>query len=74
MNEIVNKWLLAGDKFMPEMHFKHPGFTHSPCEPFTKNTERIKKFKETGDANNIFIKSLIRLVFNMTWLIEILKI
>ena len=39
--EIVNKFLLAGNKFMPEMHFKQPGFTYSVCGPFTKNKERI---------------------------------
>ena len=48
MNEIGNKFLLAGDKFMPEMHIKQPGFTYSACEPFTKKKERIQKFKETG--------------------------
>ena len=37
MNKIVNKFLLAGDKFMPEMHLKQPGFTYSVCGPFTKN-------------------------------------
>ena len=50
MNEIVNKFLLAGDKFMPEMHFKQPGFTYSACRPFTKNREKIQKFKEAGDT------------------------
>ena len=40
-NEIVNKFLLAVDKFMPEMHLKQPGFTYSACGPFTKNKERI---------------------------------
>ena len=44
MNEIVNKILLVGDKFMPEMHLKQPGFTYSACGLFTKNKERIKKF------------------------------
>ena len=74
MNEIVNKFLLAGDKFMPEMHLKQPGFTYSACGPFTKNKERIQKFKETG-VQAIFIKmNLIRLVFNVMWLMEILKI
>ena len=43
----LNNLLLAGDKFMPEMHLKHPGFTYSACGPFTKNKETIKKFKET---------------------------
>ena len=53
MNEIVNKLLFAGDKFMPEMHLKQPGFTYGACGPFTKNKERIEKFKETGDTSNI---------------------
>ena len=46
MNKIVNKLLLAGDKFMPEMHLKQSGFTYSACVPFTKNKERIQKIKE----------------------------
>ena len=74
MNEIVHKFLLAGDKFMPEMHLKQPGLTYSACGPFTKNKERIQKFKETGDTNYIYKMNLIRLVFNMIWLMEILKI
>ena len=41
MNKIINKFLSAGDKFMPKMHLKQPGFTYSACEPFTKNKERI---------------------------------
>ena len=45
INEIVNKFLLAADKFMPEMHLKQLGFTYSPCGPFTKNRERIQNFK-----------------------------
>ena len=49
MNEIVNKFLLAGNKFMTEMHLKQPGFTNSACGPFTNNKERIRKFNETGD-------------------------
>ena len=39
MNEITNKVLLVGDKFMPEMHLKQPGFTYSTCGTFTKNKE-----------------------------------
>ena len=54
MNEIVNKFLLAGDKCMLEMHLKQPGFTYSACGPFTKNKERIKKFKETGGTSYIY--------------------
>ena len=47
MNETVNKLLLAGDKFMPEIHLRQPGFTYNACGPFTKYKERTKKFKET---------------------------
>ena len=54
MNKIVNKFLFAGDKFMPEMHLKQPEFTYSACGPFTKNIERIQKFKETGDKSYIY--------------------
>ena len=50
MNEIVNKFLLAGEKFMLEMHLRQPGFTYSICEPFIKNNIRIQKFKEKGDS------------------------
>ena len=71
MNEIVNKFLLAADKFMPEMHLKQLGFTYSTFGPFTKNKQRIQKFKETGDTNYIYKINLISLVFNMIWLMEI---
>ena len=54
MNEIVKKFLLAGDKFMPEMHLRQPEFTYNACGPFTKNKERIEKFKETGDSRYIY--------------------
>ena len=47
MNKIVNKFLLAGDKFMPEVYLRQPGFTYSAYGPFTKNKERIQKLKET---------------------------
>ena len=74
MKKIVNKFLLAGDKFMPEMHSKQPGFTYSACEPFTKNEERIQKLKKQ-EIQVIFTKmNLIRLVFNMIWHMEILNI
>ena len=65
MNDIINKFLLAGDKFMPEMHLSQPGFTYSACGPFTKNKERIQKFLQTGDINYITGMILIKLVFNM---------
>ena len=47
MNEIVNRFLLVGDKFMPEMHLKQPGFAYSACGPFTRNKERTEKFMQT---------------------------
>ena len=59
---------------MSEMHLKQPGFTYSACGPFTKNKERIQKFKETEDTNYIYKNELDKLVFSMIWLMEILKI
>ena len=44
MNEIVNKFLLAGNKLMPEMNLKQPGFTYRACESFTKNKSRTQIF------------------------------
>ena len=49
MNQIVKKFLLVGDTFMPEMHSRQPRFTYNACGPFTTNKERIKKIKEMGD-------------------------
>ena len=64
MNEIVNKFLLAGDKSMPEMHLKQPGFTYSTCGPFTKNKE-FKHLKKQG-IQAIFTKmNLLKHAFNM---------
>ena len=53
MNGTINKVLLAGDKFMPEMHLRQPQITYSACGPITKHKQRIQKFKETGDTNYI---------------------
>ena len=50
VNIIVNKFLLARDRFKPDMHLRQPRFTYSACRPFTKNKERIQKFNETGDS------------------------
>ena len=63
MNEIVNKFLLPGDKFMPEMHLKLPGFTYSAFGPFTKSKERIQKFKQTGDTNYTYKNELDKACF-----------
>ena len=63
MNEVVNKFLLAGDKLMPEMHLKQPAFTYSACGPLTKNKERIQTFKETGDTSQIYKNKLAKACF-----------
>ena len=63
MNEIVNKFLLAGDKFMPEMHLRQPQFVYSACGPFTKNKEKIQNFKETGDTSYIYKNELDKACF-----------
>ena len=69
MNEIVNKFLLVGDKFMPEMHLKQPGFTYSACGPFTKKTKKELKSLCKLKIQIYFIKmNLIKLVSNMIWL------
>ena len=63
MNEIINKFLLAGDKSMPEMHLRQPGFTYSACGPFTKNKERIEKFMQTGNTDFIYKYELDKACF-----------
>ena len=63
MNHIINKFLLAGDKFMPEMDLRQPQFTYSACGPFTKHKERIQKFKETGDTNYTYKNELDKACF-----------
>ena len=63
MNEIINKFLLAGDKFMPEMYLKQPGYFDSACGPFNKNKERIQKSKETGDKSYIYKNGLDKACF-----------
>ena len=74
MNQIVNKFLLVGDKFMPEMHLKQPGFTYSVCGLFTRSKERIEKFMQTKIQILFTEMSLIKLVFNMIWLMVNQKI
>ena len=63
INEIVNNFLLAGDKLMPELHLKQPEFTYSACGPFIKNKERIQKFKETEDTSYIYQNKLDKACF-----------
>ena len=63
MNKIVKKCLLAGDKFMPEIHIRQLGFTYSVLGLFTKNKERIKTFKEMGDSWYIYQNELDKACF-----------
>ena len=63
MNEIANKFLVVGDKFMPEMHLKQPGFAYSACDPSTKNKERIEKFMPTGNTDFIYKNELDKACF-----------
>ena len=63
MNEIVNNFLLAGDKFMPEIHLKQLGFTYGACGPFTKNKERIENFMQTGNPDFIYRDELDKVCF-----------
>ena len=63
MNNIINKFLLAGDKFMPEMHLRQPQFVNSACGPFTRHKERIKEFKRTGDTRLLYRNELDKACF-----------
>ena len=68
INEIVNNFLLADDKIMPEMHLKQPGFTYSACGTYKKqrkNKERIQKFKETGSRSYIYKNELDKACFQL---------
>ena len=72
MNEIIN-FSLVGDTFMPEMHLKQPSSIYSACGPFTKNKESKSLCKL--EIQILFIKmNLIKLIFNMIWLMENQKI
>ena len=63
MNNVINKFLLAGDKFMPEMHLRQPPFVYNACGPFTRHKERIKEFKRTGDTRYIYRNELDKACF-----------
>ena len=58
MNEIINKFLLVGDKFTPQMYLRQPRFVYSACGPFTIHKERIKDFKRTGNINLLYRNAL----------------
>ena len=63
MNNVINKFLLAGDEFMPEMHLRQPRFVYSAFGPFTRHKERIKEFKCTGDTRYIYRNELDKACF-----------
>ena len=63
MNEIINKVLLVGHKFMPEMHLKQPGFAYSACGPFKENKETVEKFMQTGNTDFIYENELDQACF-----------
>ena len=63
MDNVINKFLLAGDKFMPEMHLRQPQFVYSACGPFTRHKERIKTFEQTGDTRYIYGNELDKACF-----------
>ena len=63
MNEVMNKFLLVGDKFMLELHLKQPGFTYSACGLFTRNKERIEKFMQTVNTDFIYRNELDKAYF-----------
>ena len=63
MNEIVNKFLLAGHKFMREMHLKQTGFPDSACGPFSRNKKRIEKLMQTGNTDFIYRNKLDKACF-----------
>ena len=63
MNKVINKFLLAHDKFMPERHLRQPQFVYSACGPFTRRKERIKEFKRTGDTRYIYRNELDKACF-----------
>ena len=73
MNNIINKFLLAGDKFMPEMHLRQPQLIYSACGPFTRHKELKNLSKHV--TRDIFIEMiLIKFVFNTILLMQIIKI
>ena len=63
MKEFLNKFLMVGGKFMPEVYLKQPGFTYAACGPFTKNKERIEKFMRTGNTDFIYRNELDKACF-----------
>ena len=63
MNKVVDRFLKIGDRFMPEMHLRQPGFTYSACGPSTKNKQRIRKFAGEGDTKYLYRNELDKACF-----------
>ena len=60
MKKIIKKFLLTGEKVMPHLHLKQPGFTYSACVPFSKHRERIQKYRETGNLKHLYRDELVK--------------
>ena len=74
MNNVINKFLLASDKFMPEMHLRQPQFVYSACGRFPRHKKELKNLNKQV-IRVIFIEmNLIKLVFNTILLKQIIKI
>ena len=74
MNNIINKLLLAGDKFMPEMHLRQPQFVYSIADLLLDTKKKLKNLKKLV-IRVIFIEmNLIKLVSNTILLMQIIKI
>ena len=63
MSNIFNTFLLAGDKFIPEMHSRQPQFVYSACGLITRHKERMKEFKRTGDTRLLYRNELDKACF-----------
>ena len=75
MNEIVNKFLLVIDKFMPEIHLKQPGFTQTVLVVHSQKTKKELKSLCRQEIQTLFTETnLIKLVFSMIWLMAKQKI
>ena len=64
MNNIINKFLLTADKFMPETHLKDLKVgTYSACGPFTRYKDRITRFNKVGDLDILYKNALDKACF-----------
>ena len=54
---------MNGDKFMPELHLKRPGFTFIACGPITKYREKIPKYRWTGNSKHLYRNELDKACF-----------